>query len=142
MKTKGKSNGRNLRAVLWVDVHKKKVVACLFRGNRKEIREFGSMTDEILSMWEWLRDNGCEMVAMESTGVYWKPVYNILEEKGISLLVANAQHIKAVPGRKTDVKDAQWIADLARHGLIKASFIPDREQHGHFNRHSGRHYHP
>jgi transposase len=111
-----------------VDVHKKKLVVCLFRGRQKEIREFGTMTDEILGMWEWLRDNECEMVAMESTGVYWKPVYNLLEEKGMSLMVANAQHIKAVPGRKTDVKDAEWIADLARHGLIRASFIPDREQ--------------
>ena len=111
-----------------VDVHKKKVVACLFRGRKKEIREFGTMTDEILGMWDWLKTNECEMVAMESTGVYWKPIYNLLEEKGMPLIVANAQHIKAVPGRKTDVKDAEWIADLARHGLIKASFIPDREQ--------------
>lgn len=111
-----------------VDVHKKKLVACLFKGRKKEIREFGTMTDEILSMWEWLKGNECEMVAMESTGVYWKPVYNILEEREMPLIVANAQHIKAVPGRKTDVKDAEWIADLARHGLIKASYIPDREQ--------------
>lgn len=111
-----------------VDVHKKKLVACLFVGRKKEIREYGTMTDEILNMWEWLRTNECEMVAMESTGVYWKPVYNILEERGMPLIVANAQHIKAVPGRKTDVKDAEWIADLARHGLIKASYIPDRGQ--------------
>ena len=65
---------------------------------------------------------------MESTGVYWKPLYNILESEGIEVIVVNAQHIKAVPGRKTDIKDAEWIADLVRHGLVKASYIPDREQ--------------
>jgi len=70
----------------------------------------------------------CAIVAMESTGVYWKPVYNILESEAIDTIVVNAQHIKAVPGRKTDVKDAEWIADLVRHGLVKASFIPERDQ--------------
>lgn len=111
-----------------VDVHKDKLVACVFIGRKKEIREFGSMTDDILQLWEWLNEMNCQVVAMESTGVYWKPVYNILEEKGVEIIVVNAQHIKAVPGRKTDVKDAEWIADLTRHGLVKPSYIPNREQ--------------
>lgn len=111
-----------------VDVHKEKLVACLFSGRKKEVRDFGTMTDDILQLWEWLKEAECEVVAMESTGVYWKPVYNILEEKGMTIIVVNAQHIKAVPGRKSDVKDAEWIADLTRHGLVKASYIPSREQ--------------
>jgi transposase len=111
-----------------VDVHKDKLVACLYSGRKKEVREFGSMTDDIMGLWEWLHEAGCQMVAMESTGVYWKPVYNILEEKGMKLIVVNAQHIKAVPGRKTDVKDAEWIGDLTRHGLVKPSYIPNRSQ--------------
>lgn len=111
-----------------VDVHKKKVVACLLIGKKKQIREFGTMTDDILTLWEWLKDNDCEIVAMESTGNYWKPIYNILEEKGVDMIVANAQHIKAVPGRKTDVKDAEWIADLVKHGLIRPSYIPSRDE--------------
>src|SRR5438128_11157395 len=74
-------------------------------------------------MSEWLKQSGCTHVAMESTGVYWKPVYNILEGS-FELLVVNAQHLKAVPGRKTDVRDAEWIADLLQHGLVKASFVP------------------
>ncbi len=111
-----------------VDVHKNKVTVCLFTGKKKEIREYGTMTDDILNLWDWLRDSDCQVVAMESTGVYWKPIYNILEEKGMQLIVANAQHIKAVPGRKTDIKDAEWIADLVRHGLVKQSYIPIRDQ--------------
>lgn len=111
-----------------IDVHKKKVVACLLTEEGKEVREFGTMTDDILGLWEWLRENRSQVAAMESTGVYWKPIYNILEEQGLSLIVGNAQHMKAVPGRKTDVKDSEWIADLVRHGLIQASFIPSREQ--------------
>lgn len=114
-----------------LDVHKKTVVACLItpdaKGNlTKEIRTFGTMTLELLSLLDWLVAAGCTHVAMESTGSYWKPVYNILEG-ALELLVVNAQHIKAVPGRKTDVKDAEWIADLLRHGLLKASFIPAPE---------------
>lgn len=111
-----------------IDIHKKKVVACLLTGRKKEIREFGTMTDDILNLCEWLKDNQCDVVAMESTGVYWKPIYNLLEERGFKQIVGNAQHMKAVPGRKTDIKDAEWIADLVRHGLIQASFIPSREQ--------------
>ena len=112
-----------------IDVHKNMLMACVFTGVRKkEIRKFGAMTDDILEMVDWLKSVKCTIAAMESTGVYWKPVYNILESEGIEAIVVNAQHIKAVPGRKTDVKDAEWIANLVRHGLVKASYIPDREQ--------------
>ena len=112
-----------------IDVHKNMLMVCVFTSVRKkEIRKFGTMTDEILEMVDWLKGADCKMAAMESTGVYWKPVYNLLESEGIETIVVNAQHIKAVPGRKTDVKDAEWIADLVRHGLVKASFIPSREQ--------------
>ena len=107
-----------------LDVHKKVIVACLLRlGSEKQIRRFGTTTLELGSMLEWLKGAGCTHVAMESTGVYWKPVYNILEGQ-VELLVVNAQHLKAVPGRKTDVLDAEWIADLLQHGLLKASFVP------------------
>ena len=112
-----------------IDVHKNMLMVCIFMGARKkEIREFGTMTDDILNLCSWIKETGCQAVAMESTGVYWKPVYNILESEGIETIVVNAQHIKAVPGRKTDVKDAEWIADLVRHGLVKASYVPNREQ--------------
>ncbi len=112
-----------------IDVHKNMLMVCVFTSVRKkEIREFGTMTDDILELASWLKETDCQAVAMESTGVYWKPVYNILESEGIELIVVNAQHIKAVPGRKTDVKDAEWIADLVRHGLVKSSFVPSREQ--------------
>ena len=86
------------------------------------------MTEDILQLVSWLKETDCEMAAMESTGAYWKPIYNIFEEEQIPIMVVNAQHIKGVPGRKTDVKDAEWIADLVRHGLVKASYIPNREQ--------------
>jgi transposase len=111
-----------------LDVHKKTVVACLLTDQGKELRTVGTMTADLLELIAWLRERGCQKVAMESTGCYWKPIYNLLEAEGLGALVANAQHIKAVPGRKTDVKDAEWIADLLRHGLLKASFIPDRDQ--------------
>jgi transposase len=115
-----------------LDVHKKMVVACrILPGEvgvpRKEIRTFGTMTRDLLALADWLREAGVTHVAMESTGVYWKPIYNLLED-AFALLVVNAQHIKAVPGRKTDVKDAEWIADLLRHGLLRGSFIPDAPQ--------------
>ena len=115
-----------------LDVHKKTVVACLVRvsaagqGSR-EVRTFTTMTDDLLALAEWLRAAGCTHVAMESTGVYWKPVYNILEDQ-FEVMVVNAAHVKAVPGRKTDIKDAEWIADLLQHGLVRPSFIPDRPQ--------------
>lgn len=111
-----------------MDVHKKSITACIITPKGKEIRTFGTMTGDILELIDWIKSNNCTHVAMESTGVYWKPIYNLLEMEDIEALVVNAQHIKAVPGRKTDVKDAEWIADLLRHGLLRGSFIPDREQ--------------
>lgn len=111
-----------------IDVHKKLIVACLRSGRKNEIREFGTSTKEILSLTDWLMEKGCEMIAMESTGSYWKPIYNIIESCGLQAIIVNAQHMKAVPGRKTDVKDAEWIADLLQHGLLKASYIPDKAQ--------------
>jgi len=86
------------------------------------------MTDDLEALAEWLEQCGVTHVAMESTGVYWKPVYNVLETYDLELLVVNAQHMKAVPGRKTDVKDAEWIADLLRHGLVRASYVPSRDE--------------
>jgi len=109
-------------------VHKKKIAACLIKGGKQELREFGTMTSEIKSLASWLIESGCEMIAMESTGVYWKPLYNLFELMDLEAMVVNAAHMKALPGRKTDIKDAEWIADLLRHGLLKASFIPNREQ--------------
>lgn len=112
-----------------IDIHKNMMVACVFTSVRKkEVRQFSTMTEDILQLVSWLKETDCEMAAMESTGSYWKPVYNILEEEHIPIMIVNAQHIKGVPGRKTDVKDAEWIADLVRHGLVKASYIPNREQ--------------
>lgn len=111
-----------------LDVHKKTVVAAIIvpdpkGGLHKETRTFGTMTSELLALSDWLMEQGVSHVAMESTGEYWKPVFNILENN-FEVLLVNAQHIKAVPGRKTDVKDAEWIAELLRHGLLKASFVP------------------
>lgn len=111
-----------------LDVHKKKVVACVITPEGRDIRTFGTMTRELLELADWLMDKRVTHVAMESSGVYWKPVYNLLEGLGLTVLVVNAYHIKAVPGRKTDVKDAEWIADLLRHGLVRGSYIPDRPQ--------------
>jgi transposase len=115
-----------------LDVHQKSVVACrIIRDGsgtwRKEIRRFGTMTDDLLKLADWLRAGEVKRVAMESTGVYWKPVFNILETE-FELLVVNAQHIKHVPGRKSDISDAQWIAELLQHGLLSASYIPDAPQ--------------
>jgi len=115
-----------------LDIHKKFVVACVLRtapdgSLQKETRTFSTMTGELLALGDWLRAVGCTHVAMESTSSYWRPVYNLLEGQ-FELLVANAYHIKTVPGRKTDVKDAEWIADLLRHGLLRGSFIPAPEQ--------------
>ena len=111
-----------------IDVHKKLLVACLNRGTKQEVREFGATTRELLELLDWLMKSGCEMVAMESTGSYWKPLFNILESCNMPAIVVNAQHMKAVPGRKTDVNDAQWIAKLLQHGLLQPSFIPDKAQ--------------
>src|SRR5438105_539569 len=109
-----------------LDVHKRTVVACVLTAEGQETRTFGTMTRDLLALAEWLRSLDVNDVAMESTGVFWQPIYNILEEAGFNVLVANARHIKAVPGRKTDVKDAEWIADLLRHGLMRGSAIPSR----------------
>ncbi len=111
-----------------LDVHKKTVVACVLTSTSKETRTFGTMTHELLGFVAWLEQERVTHVAMESTGVYWKPVFNLLEGHDFELLVVNARHTKAVPGRKTDVKDAEWLADLLRHGLLRASFVPDRGQ--------------
>ena len=111
-----------------LDVHKKTVTACCITPEGREVRTFGTTTGELMEMADWVMAKECTHVAMESTGVYWKPIYNLLEDEGLELLVVNAQHIKTVPGRKTDVKDAEWIADLLRHGLLKGSYIPDRAQ--------------
>jgi len=115
-----------------LDVHKKTVVACVIwtkRNGRKkqETRTFGTTTGELLQLLTWLQGWGCTHVAMESTGVYWKPVYNILEDH-VEVLLVNARHVKNVPGRKTDVSDAEWLAELLRHGLLRGSFVPPREQ--------------
>ena len=110
-----------------LDVHKKSVVACVITLERRETRTFATMTRSLLELKGWLAECGVTQVAMESTGVFWKPIYNLLEGE-FGVLVVNARHIKAVPGRKTDVKDAEWIADLLRHGLVNGSFIPAREQ--------------
>jgi len=111
-----------------IDVHKKLIVVCFRKGNKQEIHSFGATTRELLKLADWLKEGGCEMVAMESTASYWKPLYNILEACELPAMVVNAHHMKAVPGRKTDVKDAEWIADLLQHGLLTASYIPDRDQ--------------
>ena len=109
-----------------VDIHKKLIVACFKQGRKQEIREFGATTRELLEMTQWLEEGGCEQVAMESTASYWKPLYNILESAGLGAMVVNARHMRAVPGRKTDATDSEWIADLLQHGLLRASFIPDK----------------
>jgi transposase len=110
-----------------LDVHKKTVVACvqIREGEtlHKEIQTFATMTSDLLVLRDWLEAHGVTHVAMESTGVYWKPIYNLLES-AFEVLLVNAAHVKAVPGRKTDVKDCEWLSDLLAHGLLKASFIP------------------
>ncbi len=117
-----------------LDVHKRTVVACVLRSTPggipdQQVRTFGTMSAELEQLRDWLVECSCSHVAMEATGAYWKPVYNVLEERDeLQLLVINAQHLKTVPGRKTDVKDAEWIATLLRHGLVRASCIPDRSQ--------------
>jgi transposase len=106
-----------------LDVHAKTVVACLNVSGKKTTRTFSTMTDELLKLADWLLESGCPIVAIESTGVYWKPVYNVLESV-CEVWLVNAHHVKNVPGRKTDVRDCDWLSDLLRHGLVRASFIP------------------
>jgi transposase len=114
-----------------MDVHKETVAVCLLRtsaaGVHKEVRTFGTMTRDLLALSDWLSQEGVTHAAMESTGVFWKPIFNVLEGR-LTVILVNARHIKNVPGHKTDVKDCEWIADLLRHGLLKASFVPERPQ--------------
>ena len=115
-----------------LDIHKRTVVACRVTPGPdgqpvKAIRTFGAMTEDLLALADWLAEGGCTHVAMEATGVYWKPIWNLLEGAFVLLLV-NARHVRQVPGRKTDVRDCEWLADLLRHGLLRASFVPDRPQ--------------
>ncbi len=114
-----------------LDVHKDIIVACLRTVDEKgekfeEIREFSGFTDDLLSMRQWLLDNDCPIVAMESTGIYWRPVHNILENS-TNVILVNARHFKNVPGRKTDVNDSKWLAELLQYGLLRGSFIPSKE---------------
>ena len=109
-----------------LDVHKDTVVACVRCVSppmHQEVRSFGTTTTELLALADWLAEHDCTHVAMEATGVYWKPVWHVLEAE-FELVLANAAHIRNVPGRKTDVNDAMWIADLLAHGLIRSSFVP------------------
>jgi transposase len=111
-----------------LDVHQETVVACLLVGApgaqpMKEVRTFGAVTRDLEALRDWLQEAGATHVGMESTGVYWRPVYAVLDGR-FDLIVGNARHIRNVPGRKTDVKDSEWIADLVRHGLIAKSFVP------------------
>ena len=109
-----------------IDVHKATVVACIMgTGIKKEIRTYTTMTNDLLRLKEWLKDNRITHVAMESTGVYWKPVFNILEGS-FEVILANARHVKNVPGRKTDPEDSAWLCKLLRSGLIRGSFIPPK----------------
>jgi transposase len=120
--------------VAGLDVHKDSVVACVraMSGNKatRECRTFATTTEGLEALLAWLNLSRCVVAAMEATGVYWLPLFKILSEGEFELVLANAAHIKAVPGRKTDMNDAMWIADLAAHGLIKASFVPEEETHG------------
>jgi transposase len=114
-----------------LDVHKDTAVACVrhtANGTaRREVRTFKTTTKELLALSEWLSGEGCTHIAMEATGVYWKPVWHVLSDGDFTLLLANAAHVKNVPGRKTDVNDATWLADLLAHGLIRGSFVPDEQ---------------
>src|ERR687886_2643387 len=115
-----------------LDVHKKKVLACVLvtpeRGApHKTVRTFGTLADEVLALGDWLAEQGVTHVALESTGVYWQPLWNLLEDR-FTLLLVNAQHVHQVPGRKTDVRDCEWLVDLLRHGLLQPSFVPERPQ--------------
>ncbi len=112
-----------------LDVHKKSVVACVLLTRedgtvQRQVRSFGTMTADLLALADWLTAARVTHVAMESTGVYWRPVFNLLEDEARTIVLVNAQHMAAVPGRKTDVRDSEWLADLLRHGLVRASFIP------------------
>jgi transposase len=112
-----------------LDVHKRTVVACVLTTRadgsvERQVRTFKTMTSDLLQLSDWLSGLGVSHIALESTGVYWRPVFNILEDDERTLLLVNPQHMRAVPGKKTDVRDSEWLADLLRHGLLRASFIP------------------
>jgi transposase len=112
-----------------LDVHKRSVVACVLLTQpdgtvQRRVSTFGTMTADLLALHDWLGGLGVTHIAMESTGVYWRPIYNLLEDEGRAILLVNPQHMRAVPGRKTDVQDSEWLADLLRHGLLAGSFIP------------------
>jgi transposase len=116
-----------------LDVHKRTVVACALTPGAsaapvKEVRTFSTMTDDLLRLADWLGEQGVTHVALEATGVYWRPIWNVLEGAGLTLLLVNPAHIRAGPGRKTDVRDAEWLADLLRHGLVRGSFVPEQPQ--------------
>lgn len=113
-----------------LDVHEKTVVVCFLKGSldkkpEKEIETFNTTTSDLLKLLDWIEERNCTHVAMESTGIYWKPVWNVLETGNFEMILANARHIKNLPGRKTDVKDAEWIAQLLRSGLVNKSFVPN-----------------
>ncbi len=114
-----------------LDVHKKIILACVLwfdpKGQKQqEVRSFGATTAELLGLADWLMQHGITHVAMEATGVYWRPVWAVLEEQ-FELMLVNPHHVKAMPGRKTDAKDCEWIADLLQHGLVRSSFVPPTE---------------
>lgn len=110
-----------------LDVHKASLAACILingsDGKERHLHRFGTMTRDITALASWLTEHNVRKLAMESTGVYWKPIWNLLEDR-FDLMLVNAQHIKAVPGRKTDIKDCEWIAELLQHGLLRGSFVP------------------
>lgn len=114
--------------VAGLDVHKRSVTAAVITPQERQVRVFETTTRSLLGLLEWLEGLGVRHVAMESTGVYWRPIFNLLEQTEMEVMVVNARHMKQVPGRKTDIRDAEWIADLLQHGLLHASFVPRREQ--------------
>lgn len=112
-----------------IDVHKDVIVACFMTGSEEQTTKiFNTTTNALRELVTWLKSEECEMVAMESTGSYWKPLYNVFELEGVSAIVVNAAHMRNIPGYKTDKRDAKWIASLLRHGLLRGSFIPDKDQ--------------
>ncbi len=115
-----------------LDVHKDSVVACVRIQQddrvRHEVRTFGTTTGALMELAGWLRENGCAHAVLESTGIYWKPVWHVLNGAGLKLVLANAEHVRNVPGRKTDVKDAVWLADLLAHGLVSELRAPGADR--------------
>jgi Transposase and inactivated derivatives len=137
-----------LERCMGLDIHRDTIVACLLRGPvdakpESEIRTFGTLAHEMEQLQEWVLESQCRTIAMESTGIYWQPIYELLEccfDGDIQLLVVNARHMKNVPGKKTDIRDSEWIATLLRAGLLKSSFIPDKafRELRHFTRYRKR----